>query len=154
MGWCAFVSFQLISRFLFVVNLLSTLFSFQGAPAENQPWLAAPLTVALGHSLFDNQRLSHDAHTFSGSRPFFALLYSLTADMVGLGGLEPPTSRLSGARSNHLSYKPASSQTQLRLLHCKQWRLARFVVSPFPQKTSSFGDPIKQNFVLQGAIAG
>ena len=26
--------------------------------------------------------------------------------MVGLGGLEPPTSRLSGVRSNHLSYKP------------------------------------------------
>ena len=26
--------------------------------------------------------------------------------MVGLGGLEPPTSRLSGVRSNRLSYKP------------------------------------------------
>jgi hypothetical protein len=25
---------------------------------------------------------------------------------LGLGGIEPPTSRLSGARSNHLSYKP------------------------------------------------
>jgi hypothetical protein len=28
--------------------------------------------------------------------------------MVGLGGLEPPTSRLSSARSNQLSYKPDS----------------------------------------------
>jgi hypothetical protein len=28
--------------------------------------------------------------------------------MVGLGGLEPPTSRLSGVRSNQLSYKPIS----------------------------------------------
>ena len=28
------------------------------------------------------------------------------APMVGLGGLEPPTSRLSSARSNQLSYKP------------------------------------------------
>ena len=28
--------------------------------------------------------------------------------MVGLDGLEPSTSRLSGARSNHLSYKPFS----------------------------------------------
>ena len=27
---------------------------------------------------------------------------------MGLSGLEPPTSRLSGVRSNHLSYKPAS----------------------------------------------
>ena len=26
--------------------------------------------------------------------------------VVGLGGLEPPTSRLSGVRSNLLSYKP------------------------------------------------
>ena len=29
-----------------------------------------------------------------------------TAVLVGLGGLEPPTSRLSSARSNQLSYKP------------------------------------------------
>ena len=26
--------------------------------------------------------------------------------IMGLGGLEPPTSRLSGVRSNHLSYRP------------------------------------------------
>ena len=29
-----------------------------------------------------------------------------TNKMVGLNGLEPSTSRLSGVRSNHLSYKP------------------------------------------------
>ena len=28
--------------------------------------------------------------------------------LVGLRGLEPPTSRLSGVRSNHLNYKPMS----------------------------------------------
>ena len=28
--------------------------------------------------------------------------------LVGMGGLEPPTSSLSGTRSNHLSYTPAS----------------------------------------------
>jgi hypothetical protein len=28
--------------------------------------------------------------------------------MVGLSGLEPPTSRLSGVRSNQLSYRPTS----------------------------------------------
>jgi hypothetical protein len=32
--------------------------------------------------------------------------------MVGLGGLEPPTSPLSGARSNHLSYRPNVSTTR------------------------------------------
>ncbi len=30
--------------------------------------------------------------------------------MVGLGGFEPPTSRLSGVRSNQLSYRPPESQ--------------------------------------------
>ena len=33
--------------------------------------------------------------------------------MVGLGGLEPPTSRLSGVRSNRLSYKPIESGIHL-----------------------------------------
>ena len=33
---------------------------------------------------------------------------SHSPNLVGLRGLEPPTSRLSGVRSNHLSYKPMS----------------------------------------------
>jgi hypothetical protein len=36
------------------------------------------------------------------------------AEVVGLGGLEPPTSRLSSARSNQLSYKPATSNRSNR----------------------------------------
>ncbi len=32
--------------------------------------------------------------------------------LVGRGGLEPPTSRLSGVRSNHLSYRPISLGTR------------------------------------------
>jgi hypothetical protein len=30
-----------------------------------------------------------------------------TAELVGLGGIEPPTSPLSGVRSSHLSYRPS-----------------------------------------------
>ena len=30
----------------------------------------------------------------------------ISSILVGLGGLEPPTSPLSGVRSNHLSYRP------------------------------------------------
>jgi hypothetical protein len=30
--------------------------------------------------------------------------------LVGRGGLEPPTSRLSGVRSNHLSYRPKTDR--------------------------------------------
>ena len=35
-------------------------------------------------------------------------IQSSPCGMVGLGGLEPPTSPLSGVRSNHLSYRPKS----------------------------------------------
>ena len=35
--------------------------------------------------------------------------------MVGTSGLEPPTSRLSGVRSNHLSYAPMILDPSVRL---------------------------------------
>ena len=35
-------------------------------------------------------------------------VHSGHAEVVGLGGLEPPASPLSGVRSNHLSYRPNS----------------------------------------------
>ena len=38
--------------------------------------------------------------------------------LVGLDGLEPSTSRLSGARSNHLSYRPFSTHLASVRLHC------------------------------------
>ena len=42
--------------------------------------------------------------------------------LVGLSGLEPPTSRLSGARSNQLSYKPiclcGASHSSYSLVTC------------------------------------
>ena len=34
--------------------------------------------------------------------------HGILVGMVGRGGLEPPTLRLSGVRSNHLSYRPPS----------------------------------------------
>ena len=39
--------------------------------------------------------------------------------MVGLGGLEPPASPLSGVRSNHLSYRPGRSQTLQPRAQCE-----------------------------------
>ncbi len=37
-----------------------------------------------------------------------------TRDVVGLGGFEPPTSPLSGVRSNQLSYRPELISKQVR----------------------------------------
>ena len=43
----------------------------------------------------------------AASEVFFAyFLVHKRSGVVGLRGLEPPTSRLSGVRSNHLRYKP------------------------------------------------
>ena len=42
---------------------------------------------------------------------------SLSAVLVGSSGLEPPTSRLSGVRSNHLSYEPISVKMCIRDRH-------------------------------------
>ena len=44
--------------------------------------------------------------TENGYRSLYSAL--CPPNLVGLGGLEPPTSRLSSARSNQLSYKPVS----------------------------------------------
>ena len=38
----------------------------------------------------------------------FGLIPATFVALVGSSGLEPPTSRLSGVRSNHLSYEPIS----------------------------------------------
>ena len=59
---------------------------------------------------------------FAG-RPRVSQLPSL-GGLVGLGGLEPPTSRLSGARSSQLSYRPSGFPSQRPILS-KNRALAR-----------------------------
>ena len=41
---------------------------------------------------------------------------SICENLVGLSGLEPPTSRLSGVRSNRLSYRPIGHDGFFRLI--------------------------------------
>jgi hypothetical protein len=47
-------------------------------------------------------------------RKHFRALHQSAGLMVGRGGLEPPTSRLSGVRSNHLSYRPQLAANHAR----------------------------------------
>ena len=56
-------------------------------------------------------------------------LFSSQGTLVGTSGLEPPTSRLSGVRSNHLSYAPIIG-----------YRLI-FSLYPLPSKLSNISTP-------------
>ena len=55
-----------------------------------------------GDPLLAKQVLSQ----LSYSPPFGISNFKFEISMVGLGRIELPTSRLSGVRSNHLSYRP------------------------------------------------
>ena len=46
--------------------------------------------------------------------------------LVGLGGVEPPTSRLSGVRSNRLSYRPTSQNRPNRIRRSRLFGLLLF----------------------------
>jgi hypothetical protein len=73
-------------------------------------------------------------------KPMSGFATTSSAEVVGLGGLEPPTSPLSGVRSNHLSYRPGRdrllfSSSDLRQttknpllpvsMHVRAWRPRR-----------------------------
>ena len=69
---------------------------------------------------------------------------------MGLSGLEPPTSRLSGVRSNRLSYKPFSSV--LRLNGAEEIRtldplLARQVLSQLSYNPRASGNHLLSHIV-------
>jgi hypothetical protein len=82
-------------------NVFSSDFSatglFGGAKEDRTPDLlrAKQALSQLSYGPFGTRELIQHARTL-----FFNMI------LVGLGGLEPPTSPLSGVRSNHLSYRP------------------------------------------------
>ena len=61
---------------------------------------------------------------------------------MGLSGLEPPTSRLSGVRSNRLSYKPVLRFVVTRQLDSQTFGLAHHVL-----RTSH----LKSNFLIRAS---
>ena len=56
---------------------------------------------------------------------------SLRKQCMGLSGLEPPTSRLSGVRSNRLSYKPLLLSFGNTIISLRSMRCAIFLNSNF-----------------------
>ena len=54
------------------------------------------------------ESLSNVPRTYMRGIEAFGLIPTTFVVLVGSSGLEPPTSRLSGVRSNHLSYEPIS----------------------------------------------
>ena len=61
-----------------------------------------------GDLLVANQTLSQ--LSYGPLRTFSLRTRESAADLVGLGGVEPPTSPLSGVRSNQLSYRPGGQR--------------------------------------------
>ena len=62
----------------------------------------------IGFSAYHSSRcVLHRLYSYTSSR-----LYPCKTYQMGSSGLEPPTSRLSGARSNLLSYEPAAAVPQ------------------------------------------
>ena len=88
-----------------------SLFSFQGTPGGGQFALRFVLIVLGVRGVFPTALLASPSAFVSAAGAVFALasVASRAAPaVVGSNGLEPSTSRLSGVRSNHLSYEPMS----------------------------------------------
>ena len=86
-----------------------SLFSFQGTPGGGQFALRFVLIVLGVRGVFPTALLASPSAFVSAAGAVFALasVASRAAPaVVGSNGLEPSTSRLSGVRSNHLSYEP------------------------------------------------
>ena len=118
--------------------------SAEAEPAEVSPRTCGDQTVLIDFSLYDVNALhfrrkcqhlsdwtdknQNGAYRSNGRRWAFSghfaaqntlpcqtsLMRCAQSVVVGRGGLEPPTSRLSGVRSNHLSYRPTVVRTVSR----------------------------------------
>ena len=89
-------------------------------------------------------------------------LTMLSGNLVGLGGFEPPTSPLSGVRSNQLSYRPGIHRPDLHLVVKKVaglWSLVigllkRQMTNDVRQTTSSCVLYIRIRLACVGTCAG
>ena len=118
-----------------------SLFSFQGALPS---WIISSRQTSWISSKCPTRR---SFSCFHKTYPRCVCRFNL---LVGLSGLEPPTSRLSGVRSNRLSYKPISWPEANRLF---AFTLA--FLQPFPCPASrSFPSASSGAMCLQALSAG
>ena len=66
----------------------------------------------------------------AGCRRISSLIKLSSRCMVGVAGIEPATSRLSGERSIHLSYTPVNWCAVIESNYPKPFRASRFTVCP------------------------
>ena len=102
-------TFKLIFVHLNVFSIVAfffPLFSFQCAFSAFRP--GGDEQNRTVDPLLARQVLSQLSYTPRYHRGLLLILalFFFSEELVGSSGLEPPTSRLSGARSNHLSYEP------------------------------------------------
>ena len=105
----------------FILSLIFSVCSFQGTHFDFFKKSSGEYESRTRDLLLARQVLSQLSYTPIGCGPprlyGLSLLFDsvlsnqsakpfLLSDLLGLSGLEPPTSRLSGVRSNQLSYKP------------------------------------------------
>jgi hypothetical protein len=74
------------------------------------------LIIKLIEELFggDNRDRTGDLSLAKAALSQLSYIPKIYINMVGLSGFEPLTSRLSGARSNQLSYRPVKNRTGVR----------------------------------------
>ena len=97
-----------IFLFLFSIIVCYTLFSFQGTTY----WMFKHIF----RSAFGGDEENRTPDPLLARQVLSQLSYTpIWTKLVGLSGLEPPTSRLSGVRSNRLSYRPIGSMLDSNL---------------------------------------
>ena len=76
----------------------------------DDPLLAKQVLSQLSYGPFRGRRTEYRGQTDQERQLLSSVLCLPSSELVGLGGLEPPTSPLSGVRSNHLSYRPGRAR--------------------------------------------
>ena len=75
--------------------------------------------------------------TLNSGNPTAGIRLANPVSSMGLGRLELPTSRLSGVRSNHLSYRPHNNLWKWRAMFCARMASSRLLL---PQLTTAEND--------------